>query len=187
MRRVIALLRAINVGSANRVTMADVRETLGCAGFTGVRTVLQSGNVVCTSPWRTARATERRISDALRTQRGLDVDVFVRTADEWRDIIAANPFVAESRSDPGHLVVMVFANAIAIDAVSRLKSAIVGRERLTIDGAAGYVVYPDGIGTSRLTATFIERMLAARGTARNWNTVMKMAALLDRDGAPGHA
>lgn len=183
MPSVVALVRAINVGGANRLTMADLRETLEGAGFTGVRTLLQSGNIVCASPLRSSRATEQRIRSALRDDRGLDLDIFVRTADEWRRIIAANPFVAESRSAPGHLVVMVFATAVAGAAVSRLEKAIAGRERLRIDGSHGYIVYPDGIGPSRLTASLIERTLGARGTARNWNTVLKLAALLHSDGA----
>jgi uncharacterized protein (DUF1697 family) len=182
MRAVVALLRAINVGGANRLTMADLRETLGRGGFTGVQTVLQSGNVVCGSPLPTARAAERRMREALLEQRGLDLDVFVRTAEEWRGIIAANPFTAESRRDPSHLVVIAFANAIASAAVSRLQKVMVGRERLIIEGSNGYVVYPDGIGTSRLTASVIERTLDTRATARNWNTVLKLGALLDRDG-----
>jgi uncharacterized protein (DUF1697 family) len=179
MPSVVALLRAINVGGANRLTMPDLRDTFERAGFTSVRTLLQSGNVVCDSPLRTARASERRLCEALRDHRGLDLDVFVRSADEWRAIMAANPFTAESRRDPGHLVVMVFAKAVTAEDVTRLKKAILGRERLEIEGSHGYIVYPDGIGPSRLTGTLIERVLATRGTARNWNTVLKLAALLD--------
>jgi uncharacterized protein (DUF1697 family) len=183
MRSMVALLRAINVGGANRLTMSDLRGTLEGAGFSDVRTLLQSGNVVCHSPLRTAPATERRMRDAVRERCGLDLDVFVRTADEWRRIIAANPFESESRRDPGHLVVMVFATPVPADAVLRLKKAIGGRERLMIEGSDAYIVYPDGIGTSRLTAALIERTLGVRGTARNWNTVVKLAALVDGHGA----
>jgi uncharacterized protein (DUF1697 family) len=176
---VVALLRAINVGGANRLTMSELRDTFERAGFTAVRTLLQSGNVVCHSPLRTARATERRMSEALRDHRGLDLDVFVRSADEWRGIIADNPFAGESRRAPGHVVAMIFAKAVAAEDVARLKKAIAGGERLVIEGAHGYIVYPDGIGPSRLTGSLIERLLATRGTARNWNTVLKLAALLE--------
>jgi len=179
MRSVVVLLRAINVGGANRLTMSALRETLERAGFSDVRTLLQSGNLVCQSPLRTAPATERRIRDVVRDHSGLELDVFVRSSDDWRRLVAANPFEAESRLDPGHLVLMVFASPVASEAISRLKKAIVGRERLTIDGSHGYIVYPDGIGTSRLTAALIERTLGVRGTARNWNTVVKLAVLLD--------
>jgi hypothetical protein len=130
---------------------------------------------------RTARATERRINGALRARHGLDLDVVVRTADEWHDIIAANPFVAESRRDPGHLVLMVFATAVANGAVSRLKKATTGGERLIIEGSHGYIVYPDGIGFD----VPVYSVPTAGGEARRLPTAWQAATLIGvtRDGS----
>jgi len=58
-----------------------------------------------------------------------------------------------------------------------LGQAIVGREVIRAGGRHLYIVYPDGIGRSRLTNALIEQKLGTQGTARNWNTVLKLAAL----------
>ena len=62
--------------------------------------------------------------------------------------------------------------------VKALRAAIAGRERVEAVGAQAYLAYPDGIGRSRLTTASIERTLGTRGTARNWNTVVKLAVML---------
>ena len=174
----VALLRAVNVGGANRLAMADLRGALEGQGFSGVQTLLQSGNVVFESRTRSAKTSERLIRTALHAQCGVDVDVFVRAASEWRAIVAGNPFVTESQRDPGRVVVMVFGSSPDAAAERRLRASIAGMERVAMAGSHGYLVYPDGIGRSRLTPSVIERALQTRGTARNWNTVVKLAALL---------
>jgi len=61
--------------------------------------------------------------------------------------------------------------------VAALQAAIKGREVVRAKGRHAYIVYPDGIGRSRLTNVMIEKKLGTRGTGRNWNTVLKLAAL----------
>ena len=61
--------------------------------------------------------------------------------------------------------------------VTALQKAITGREVVRAKGRHAYVVYPDGIGRSRLTSALIEKKLTTRGTGRNWNTVVKIGAL----------
>jgi uncharacterized protein (DUF1697 family) len=62
------------------------------------------------------------------------------------------------------------------DAIAALRKAIVGRESIAADERQLYIVYPDGIGRSKLTTSLIEKRLATRGTGRNWNTLVKLAA-----------
>lgn len=102
----------------------------------------------------------------------------MRTAAEWRELVAANPFPAEARDDPGHLLAMVLKDAPPVAALAALRGAIVGRERVELAGRTAYLVYPDGVGRSRLTAALVEKKLGTRGTARNWNTVLKLQAAL---------
>ena len=80
--------------------------------------------------------------------------------------------------DPGHLIVMALKSAPEPDAVAALQGAIPGRETLAAVGRELFIAYPDGIGTSKLTGALIERRLRVRGTARNWNTATKLAAML---------
>ena len=93
--------------------------------------------------------------------------------------MARNPFAAEAKRDPGHLLVMFLKLAPEIKNVEALQAAIVGPEIVRADGAQLYAVYPDGVGRSRLTHGLIEKKLGTRGTGRNWNTVLKLRDLTD--------
>ena len=173
----IALLRGINVGGNRKVPMADLRAFMESLGFAGVKTLLQSGNVVFDakgSPPQLEATLEREAT----TRLGLTTDFHVRTDREWRDMIAANPFPGEAERDPAHLVVVCLKDAVAPARLTALRAAIRGPERVEAQGRHAYVVYPAGIGTSKLTAAVIDAKLATRGTARNWNTVLKLEALL---------
>ena len=102
---------------------------------------------------------------------------FVRTADEWASLVKKNPFPDEAEGDPGHLVAVLMRQAPRPGAVLALRAAIVGRERVELRGREAYLVYPDGMGRSKLTPNLIEKHLGGAGTTRNWNTVLKLLAL----------
>jgi len=173
----IGLLRAVNLAGHNQVRMADLRELLTRLGMQDVRSLLQSGNLVFRSDVRTTTQVERLLEDAAATRLGLETDFFVRTAKDWRDIVAGNPFPGEAERDPSHLLVMLLKKAPDRGHVTALQKTIAGREVVRAGGRHAYVVYPDGIGRSRLTSARIERELGTRGTGRNWNTVLKLCAL----------
>jgi uncharacterized protein (DUF1697 family) len=120
---------------------------------------------------------EARLEAASEQRFGFQADYFVRTLEEWDEIIAANPFADEARNAPARLVVVTLKSKISDSAVEALRGAIKGREYAEANGRAAYIVYPDGQGDSKLTISVIERALGVRGTARNWNTVLKLAAL----------
>ncbi len=173
----LALLRGINVGGNRKIAMADLRAFFEGLGFTGVKTLLQTGNVLFDdkrSPARLEATLEREAAARL----GLTTDFHVRTDREWRDVVAANPFPREAERDPAHLVVVCLRDAVTPARVKALRAAIRGPERMEAVGRHAYIVYPAGIGTSKLTAAVIDAKLATRGTARNWNTVRKLEALL---------
>ena len=173
MTAAIALLRGVNLGANRRVAMADLRGVFEALGLTGVRTLLASGNLVFDAPAAKAAGLEARAQSALAERLGLTTEVFVRTADEWRAMIAANPFTDAARDDPAHLVAMVLKNAP--DGAPALNPP--GREQAQVVGRAAYIVYPDGIGTSVFTGARLDRALGVRGTGRNWNTVLKLAEM----------
>jgi uncharacterized protein (DUF1697 family) len=171
-------LRAVNIGAHQQVAMADLRDLLAGLRFADVRTVLQSGNVVFRGPAQTTERLERTLQAAAGTHLGLSTDFFVRTAGEWEAVLDANPFPREAVRDPGHMVVMLLKDAPAASAVRALQATITGRELVRARGRQAYLVYPDGIGRSRLTVSRIERALGTRGTGRNWNTVQRLAAMV---------
>ena len=105
--RAIALLRAVNVGGRS-LKMEDLRQILHRLGYVEPRTLLQSGNAVFgfapNSPVRTTAAVEAQIEEELQKRLSLQSDVFVRSAAEWNEAIAGNPFPKQAASDPAHLV-----------------------------------------------------------------------------------
>ncbi len=170
----IALLRAINVGGRTKLAMTDLKATFEALGFTAVRTLLQTGNVVFVGDGADAEV-EARLEAALAQRVGLETEVLVRSGQAWRDMIAANPYPDAARDDPSHMVVMPLKAAPGPEALATLRAAIKGREQVSLAGRCAYLVYPDGIGTSKLTIKIIEGKLATKGTGRNWNTVLKLA------------
>jgi uncharacterized protein (DUF1697 family) len=173
----IALLRGVNVGGHNTIAMAELRSIAGHMGLEEPQTLLQSGNLVFRSKPQPSAKLEQLLERELKKQLSLDVSFMVRTAAEWDALIARNPYTEAARRDPGRLVVMCFKEPPDPKAVKILQGAITGRETFIAAGKQAYIVYPDGQGRSKFTLALIESKLGTRGTARNWNTVLKLAAL----------
>ncbi len=173
----IALLRGVNVGGHKAVAMAELRALAADLGLGQPRTLLQSGNLVFHDDDRSGAALEALLQEAALRRLGLETTIVVRDHAEWSDAVATNPFKAEAIADPGHLLLMALKSAPGPTGPQALNDAIKGRERVKVRGRHAWLVYPDGVGDSRLTNAVIERCLGVRGTARNWNTVLKLEAL----------
>jgi uncharacterized protein (DUF1697 family) len=159
----VALLRGINLGGRRAVAMADLRAFAEALEFTRVSTLLNSGNLVFESAGKSCAQLERLFEADCEKHLGLHTEFHVRNAKELRAVIKENPFPAEAKSDPARLVVFFLKKPISVAGL-----VIPGRERVQVKGRHAFVYYPDGQGRSKLTLA---------GTARNWNTVTKLAAL----------
>ena len=174
----IALLRGINVGKGKPVAMADLKAMMTELGFTGVSTLLRSGNIVFDAGRTTPDELEARLQQEAEARLGLRTQVFVRTAAQWADAIAHNPFPGEAAAEPSHLLLVALRQAPSPGDIEALQQAIPGRERIRSWERHAYVVYPDGIADSSLTPAIWSRHLGRdAGTARNWNTALKLLAL----------
>lgn len=174
----IALLRAVNVGGRS-LPMAELRATFAKLGIAGAKTLLQSGNVVFAGDKRSTAELEKLFETGVAKHHKMQVDFMIRTAREWSDIVAANPFPKEAKADPGRLVVLALKGAPNAGAEQTLQAAIKGPETVRVVGKNAYLYYPIGQGASKLTAATIEKHLGHRGTARNWNTTLKLLALVE--------
>ena len=175
--RRIALLRGINLGSRNRVSMPELRAALEEAGLDDVRTYLQSGNVVLTSgaaPDRVARKCEEAITAAF----GLEIAVVVRTRDELAEIVRRNP-LRRVADDPKRYQVSFLARKLDRKTIGRLEAAVVAGERLVVEGREIYAWHPTGVARSKLWTLLAGRDLGVTATARNWTTVTKLLELAD--------
>lgn len=163
------------MGGHKKVAMSDLRALADKLGFANARTLLQSGNLVF-SARKAAPALEVLLEKEAAAQLGLETRVFVRSADEWRKVVAGNPFAGEARRDPSHLALMLLKHPVSKAQAAKLRESIVGREYFEARGRELYACFPDGFANSKFTTALIDRKLETTVTARNWNTVLKLAA-----------
>lgn len=162
----IALLRAINVGGTGKLPMSDLRSLCEKAGFRNVRTYIASGNVVAERDGSEAEA-KAALEAELGAYAGKPVGVIVRTGAEMSEVVANNPFPDRAASQ----TVAIFLNhAPPRDAFKHVKGQV--NEEARLGAREIYVHYPDGMGRSKLRIP-----QADEGTARNMNTVAKLAAM----------
>jgi uncharacterized protein (DUF1697 family) len=171
----IALLRGINVGRAKRIAMADLRTLFEELGFTDVRTVLNSGNVVFGSPARTPAAAAGAIEEALVQRLGVASRVTVLTAEELGLVIDGNPLVPQS-TDHSRLIAFMLAGADQRKLLEPLATQDWEPGALAIGERAAYIWCATGMLDSA-AAKAVAKLLGDASTSRNWNTLLKLHAL----------
>jgi uncharacterized protein (DUF1697 family) len=174
----VALLRAVNVGGRNSVSMAALREALAGRGLDDVSTVLQSGNVLFSSS-KSEAAVAKLVQGTIAETFGIDGAVVVRSAAEVAAVAAHNPFLQSGEErDPKTLHVAFLEAAPARAAVAKLDPVRSPPDAFDVRGREVYLSYPDGSGRSKLTLAYLERVLGVEGTARNWRTVERIGQRL---------
>lgn len=184
--RYALLFRGLNVGGRAAVKMADLAACLREAGFGGVRTYIQSGNAVLEADGDEA-ALVARVREAFERRFGIPCEVTARTAAQLRATVEQLPFPAEEiaaaevlNTETEHLYVYFLPASPAPGTLAALAQTNPGGDRLHAAGRELYLLLPDSVRTSK-TAQRIARLLPA-ATARNWNTVRNLLALLEDAG-----
>jgi len=170
--RLIVLLRGINLGARNRVSMPELRKALADAGYDYVRTYLQSGNVVLTST-ASAKKVARECEQVIADRFGLEIDVVVRTRNELAKVVERNP-LARVAKDPKRYQVSFLGAKPDPEVIRKLSDAAVPAEKLVSIGRELYAWHPEGIARSKLWAQLAGKGLGVTATARNWTTVTKL-------------
>ncbi|HXY12028.1 MAG TPA: DUF1697 domain-containing protein [Thermoplasmata archaeon] len=174
MHTYIGLIRAVNVSGFSTVRMDTLRGVLAEMGLEDVRTLSQSGNFVFRSDERDPVRLEHQIEGRIARRLPLRTDLFVRTPDEWKAMVERNPFPKQAAESPSRLLAVVLKSPPTADRWKALDGANRGPEQIHGVERTAYIDYPNGVGRSRLTIAMIEKHLGTRGTARNWNTVLKL-------------
>ncbi|HEX5497157.1 MAG TPA: DUF1697 domain-containing protein [Mycobacteriales bacterium] len=172
----VALLRGVNVGRHQRIEMAGLRELLTDLGYGHVRTHLNSGNAVFTNTATAPERAGRDIQDAIAVHLGLTVPVLVRTAAELAAVVAADP-LAGIADNPSRYLVAFLSAAPEPGLTTGLDPAAYAPEVFHFGDREIYLWLPDGVIASRIGHTFWEKRLNVTATARNWNTVTRLATL----------
>jgi uncharacterized protein (DUF1697 family) len=175
--RAAAFLRAVNVGGTGKIAMANLKALAADIGLGDPKTLLQSGNLVFEAGAKSPAALEKLLEKEVESRLGLKTVFMVRTGADMKRVLARNPFPSEAKSDPSRLHVYFLKDDATAAAVTALNAAIKGPETAKGKGREIYISFPDGMGKSKLTHAMIEKHLGTRVTARNWNTVNKLAEM----------
>jgi len=173
--RCVILLRGVNVGGNNLVPMGELRALLTGAGFGGVETYLQSGNLAVSAAG-TPEAVARRCEALIAARFGLDIRSLVRTHAELDAVVRADPFPGAA-DDPRRYQVTFLESPPDPEIIPRLSSAAGAGERFAVAGREIYAWHPQGIAGSRLATLLAGRALKLTGTTRNWTTVTKLLSM----------
>jgi uncharacterized protein (DUF1697 family) len=173
----IALLRAVNVGGTGKLPMATLRKMLEELGYRKVETYIQSGNAVFDASC-SASSVAKALAAVLEKHMSAPVGVLIRTHAEFSKIIAANPFAGEAAADGARVHEGFLSTRPPKNAPEGLNRLITQyparRDRWHLSGTSLYLHLPDGAGETKFTVKALERILGCAGTARNWNTVVKL-------------
>jgi len=174
----VSLFRGINVGGHHKIKMDELKDVHASLGFKDVFPYIQSGNVVFKSDDADVTRLQEQIEDGFEKRFGFHVQVIVRTSADLREIIDKNPFQGQPGKESKWVVVLFLATHPDETAQEDLLKTYVGPEELFITGKEVYIYYPNGIGRSKLSHSFLEKKLKTFGTARNWNTILQLQKLL---------
>jgi uncharacterized protein (DUF1697 family) len=178
----VALLRGINVGTAKRVAMAELRAMAERLGYADVATHLNSGNLLL-STGQDAETLRSRLEHGIEQTFGLHSDVVVRTADQLAAALAANPF---PDGDPSRVAIAFLAEPAPAGAEQRLAALAAEDEPFLVQGLEAYVHHVHGQADSKLAAGLV-KALGVTGTVRNLRTVTKVVELCQRSNMRGSA
>ena len=175
MARQILLLRGINIGPRNRISMPDLRDALIGAGFDDVATYLQSGNAVV-STTASADAVRQKVERLITDRFGLEVAVVVRTQAQLALVVERNP-LGEVATDPKRYQVSFLDGKLSAAVVRKLEVVAAPSEELVVSGREIFAWHPAGVARSKLWAMLAGKGLGVTATARNWTTVTQLLEL----------
>jgi uncharacterized protein (DUF1697 family) len=187
---IISMLRGVNVGPHNRIKMDALRALYVSLKLDDPRTYVQSGNVIFRAP--AFRNNEKdvtqlavRIQDAIARDFGFRPEVILRTPEEFKNAIAANPFAKRQDIDPARLLVAFLASEPSAEARARLLALKPDPEEMHLVGRELYIYFPNGMGRSKLQWSALDKKLETSGTARNWTSVTQMLEIAEEMAAAG--
>jgi uncharacterized protein (DUF1697 family) len=178
-QRYIALLRGVNVGRAKRIAMADLRKLVESLGYTEVRSLLNSGNVVFDATVGAADAAQA-IEETMVLRLGVAARVFVLERQQLAEIIDDNPLL-DMANDHARLFAFMLAGEAQRDVAACLCGQDWGAEALAIGRRAAYVWCPEGMLDSA-AAKALGKQLGDGATSRNWHTMTRLHGLCSDGG-----
>ncbi len=173
----VALLRGVNVGGKNQLPMKVLTEMFCAAGCAGVRTYIQSGNVIFNTPAALAAKHASRITEQIAARFGFETPILLRTAGQLEKIIRSNPFLKAGAAED-HLHVMFLDGVPAARAMANLDPERLPGDKFQVIGQEAYLWLPNGSARTKLSNQYFDSKLGTTSTGRNWRTVKKLFELM---------
>ena len=167
----ISMLRGINVGRNKKIKMKELKVLYESLNFKNVKTYIQSGNVVFKFEDLPPSKLREKIENKIKEVFGFDVMVFIRTKNEFRNIINDNPF---SKEDPKQLHVTFLSDTPFEMPFKEIDLKKDEAEKFSIIAKEVYLFLPNGYGRTKLSTGFFQKKLKVSATNRNWRTVNKL-------------
>ena len=173
------MLRGVNLGPHNRIKIDDLRALYQSLKLENPRSYVQSGNVIFRTKEKNGPQLAKKIQGAIEKKFGCCPEVILRTPDEIRKAIVANPFPERARAEPAKVLVTFLAAEPPREAEANLEKLKRFPEELHLNGRELYIYFPNGAGKSKLPWSAVDKLLKVTGTARNWNSVQAMLEIAE--------
>lgn len=182
MKKYLSLLRGINVGGQKKIKMVDLKAMYEAEGLAQVRTYIQSGNVIFKSDQSNKTLLIQQIEAAILKTFGYEVPVSLFSLEDFTRIMQANPFAPVAEENYKRVYLILLAEPPAPALAEALSSyAPQNGETFTLTDECVYLFCPNGYGRSKLSNNFFERKLKVSATTRNWNSMLKLNALMEQE------
>ena len=175
----ISMLRGVNLGAHNRIKMDALRALYRSLNLQDPRTYVQSGNVIFRTKEKNASRLSKQIQAAIERTFKCNSEVILRTPDEFRKVVASNPFSGRPEIEPGKLLVTFLSGEPPASAQQTLEVFKRHPEEIHLLGRELYIYFPNGAGRSKLPWASLAKQMKVQGTARNWNSVLKMLEIAE--------
>jgi uncharacterized protein (DUF1697 family) len=175
MKRTVYLILFRGVGGKTQLPVQALREKLIAAGFENVATYINSGNAIVRSRMNRKRVIAT-IAELCRAQFDFDKAIFAPTLAEWDELIARNPFGKAAAHAPTTVHAALLESAPRTEDIERIRACAVQGEEIEVIGNVAYLHTPHGFGRCKMAGKF-DQWIGVTNTARNWNTVLKLAEL----------
>jgi uncharacterized protein (DUF1697 family) len=175
MKHTVYLILFRGVGGKTQLPVQLLREQLTKAGFQNVATYINSGNAIVRSRL-SRKEVVATIAELCRTQFAFDKAIFAPTLAEWDEVIARNPFAKAAQNAPTTVHAALLASTPKAEDLERIRALAVKGENIKVIENVAYLHTPNGFGTCKMAEKF-DKWIGVTNTARNWNTVLKLAEL----------
>lgn len=180
METCITMLRGVNMTGHNTIKMTRLADMFRQLGYTDAETYIQSGNIVFTCHNGDIDDVSSGIRKSVLSEFNLNIAVIIRTLDEMKKIISANPFMEEPDFDPSKMAVLFLEFRPSEEQILKVAGIDYPSDKFRINGSEIYIYCPDGFGKTKLYTNFFEAKMKVTGTARNWRTVNKLIDMAEK-------